>query len=225
MATNHDIKDRIGSLPNWLKYKPTDLHYIKFPSNILASLHKAGDVLNTYCHARSALLFAHQKEYNNLIGSDTPEGLIFIRSHFLQNSMILYNICVDLSWQVVWLWHENEKLNFLDKKILNDSLQGCKLDILLYDLTLMKEFKIRNYMRERFQSKLWVDSREKYNYFKHRGAFHIPNLGVNPSKVMFDVNGYQSNCFQKREFNLEEWSENLIEFNSKRPTRRWIKKE
>ena len=210
-----DVERRIGSIPDWYNFEPNDFHYMQFSANILASLHKVGDVFHTFCNARAALLFAFQNTYGSFVKGDNQSGLIFMRSQLLLNSLVLYNILIDLSWQVLWLRFEQEEIELIsDKKKYDHSLNDCNFINLQYRLTLAREFKIRDYVKARFESQLWMEIRKKYNYYKHRGSFFIPGLGENRGKLMFSINGQQPKCFNRQEFEFEQWSEKLIEFNN-----------
>ena len=212
MRTSREIEAIIGPIPNWYEFEPNDLTYIKHSPNIVASFHKVGDVFDTYCNARAALLFAYQDNLNAFMVNDDESGLQFIRSHLLLNSLMLYNICIDLSWQVLWLRFEVKDLELINnKKIYERSLNNCNFETLQYQLTLAREIKIRNYIRESFNG--WTDFRRKYNYYKHRGSFFIEGLGENEDKLMISINGETPKCFSREEFNLSDWTDKLIEFN------------
>jgi len=214
LYTDREIEAIIGKVPNWHEYELNDVHYMHFSANILASIHKIGDVFHTFCNARAALLFAYQKKIERLMNNDTESEVTFIRSHLLLNSLVLYNICIDLSWQVLWLRFGTENLELIhNNKIYDHSLNECNFETLQYRLTLAKEFKIRDYIKNMFESNLWGDIRRKYNYHKHRGSFYIEGLGENRDKLMFSLNGQQPKCIAREEFNLEEWTGKFIVFN------------
>lgn len=215
-----EIERRVGKIPEWYKLEPNDFHYMHFSdrANILASLHKVADVFHTFCNARAALLFAFQNSYEGFLREENESGLAFMRSHLLLNSLVLYNILIDLSWQVLYLRFEEEDTDIgieliTDKKRYDKCISDCNFDTLQCRLTLARELKIRDYIKAMFQSSLWQEIRKKYNYYKHRGSFHIEGLGDNRAKLMFSINGQQPTCFNRQEFDLEEWAEKLIEFN------------
>ena len=214
MYTSREIEQIIGPIPTWHQYEPNDIHYIHFATqaSVLASAYKIADVYDAFCNARAGLLFAWQDNLREFM-DNTDDGLTFFRSHLLLNSLVLYNICIDLSWQVVWLRYETNDIILINNtKVYESSLKHCNLDALRYRLSLAQEYKVRNYITATFESSLWQEVREHYNYYKHRGNFHV-GIGENPTKLMFSYNGTQPKCLSQKTFNLNEWTGNLIKFH------------
>ena len=56
-----------------------------------------------------------------------------------------------------------------------------------------------------------IDDTNKY--IKHRGRFNITGLEINENRMMFSVNNVVPHLLIRREFDVDEWTERLIEFN------------
>ena len=52
----------------------------------------------------------HYVIYHTYITYSDEEHLGFIRKTFIENTLIYYNICIDLLWQVLWLYSEADNL-------------------------------------------------------------------------------------------------------------------
>lgn len=209
-----NIIERIGEIPRWDKYEPQIQHYSNFSTNITSAAIKISDVNRTFCTGRASFIFYDCDDFGQLVRSDDELSKLYFRSILIYNSLSSYNICIDLSWQVVWLYLSDFGLDTIyDKKKLNDYLNSCTLETLNYQLVLAKESKIRNYINEFFNEILTQKIRRKYNYYKHKGAFHVPGLGINYGNLPFGFNNLALKQFSREEFDLDEWVNILIDFH------------
>ena len=207
------IEERLGPLPDWYGYDPDGFEYLLHTPNICAALFKIGNVFHAYANARAALVFSDQHDYGTLIDKDSKEPSAFVKSMFLQQALFGYNSCIDLSWQVAWLYYETQELDLLEPGEYEKSLNKCNLETLNGRLILAKDYKMKDYILQFTGSGAYQKIREPYNYLKHRGSFHIPGLGYNEKELPISINGEKLKCFYRRELIFEEWVENLVSFH------------
>ena len=199
-----DFEALIGPIPEaWFDLEPNEFFYGRYAPNIIASVYKIGDVFNTFCVARSLLLDSH-------INIDNP----FIRSTQLISSLMHYVICWDLSWQVLSFYYGED----CDELICNrdyylNAINRCNYPLLLYQLTLARDYKVREYLKTFESNELWKLLRSTYNHYKHQGSFHIPGLGMQYRESLFVVNGKRLPLLYKKEFDLDLWEHRLMEYN------------
>lgn len=205
------ITDAIGTIPSeWMKYDPHEFLYLKYgrcKANIISSHHKIGDVYHVFCNAR-ALLILSNKENNK------KEKNIFIRSTFLLSSLMNYVICWDLSWQVMYLFYGPTDNDFIkDRKRYKKELASCNYESLRYRLTLARDYKVRDYLDSYQRNPFWNLLRKTYNQYKHQGMFFVPGLGFNDKESSFSVNGNDFPLLYKKEFNLDDWEDKLVQYH------------
>lgn len=209
-----DLGEKIGDIPEWGKYEPEIQHYSTFSTNITAAAAKITDVHRTFCTGRASFIYYDCDEFGQLVQHQDELSKRYFRSILMYNALSSYNICIDLSWQVVWLYLSNFDLDLIyNKKLYERYLNECNLVTLNYQLTLAKEFKIRDFMNTMFNDSLTQQIRKKYNFFKHKGALHVPGLGENHSNLPFGFNNISLKQYTREEFDLTEWSELLIKFH------------
>ena len=69
-----------------------------------------------------------------------------------------YNICIDLSWQVLWYYVGSKDISIInDKTRYNYEAQGCNLESLNYRLHLAKQEKLRTIINDFFNSDLVME--------------------------------------------------------------------
>lgn len=209
-----DLIRRIGKIPRWNRYEPQIQHYSNFKTNITAAAIKIADVDRTFCTGRASFVYFECDEFGQLVNSDDEISTLYFKSILMYNALSCYNICIDLSWQVIWLYLSDFGLDLIyNKKLFDRYLNGCNLTTLNYQLTLAKENKIKDYVNGFFNSDLTQKVREKYNYYKHRGSFYVPGLGENFRNLPFSFENYDLKQFTRDEFDLNEWIEILIKFH------------
>lgn len=197
--------EEIGQIPDWYKYYPKDFHYFYFPVNINASAHKIIEVYDTFCAARAGLMFLECDDFGSLVEKDNELSKLYFRSFLFHSSLFNYNICIDLSWQVIWLYLAEPSLDLLYKNnCYKNYLKKCDSEALLYKLTLAKEYGIKDYIDGFFNDPFIQKIRGRYNYYKHRGSFYIQGLGLNNEHLDFSVAITPGPAFKLRKFTRDE---------------------
>ncbi len=200
----------------WNKYEPIESDYVMYSTYITSSMFQVIGVYETLCRARASLEFIECTNYGELISCSDENHLAFIRKTFIENSIIYYNICIDLSWQVLWLYSEPDDLEIIyNEKKLNKILEKCKYDELIYRLKLGGLEKIIEKLKE-FDGYLYKSGvRAKYNYIKHRGVYHYKGFGENYSTMMMGYEDITPKIFSRKEIDIKEWSRMLLDFDVK----------
>ncbi|WP_430885096.1 hypothetical protein [Fusibacter sp. JL216-2] len=104
----------------------------------------------------------------------------------------------------------------MTSKIYNDTAKECNFEVLCYNLSLLEDYKTRDYiLRVFFNDNLVRDIREKWNFMKHRGSFYFDDLGINPSLMMFAFNNMRVPIVNRQSLDIEEYKEKLIKFDNK----------
>ena len=132
---------------------------------------KLSQIYQDYCLARANCIFADSRtNYGDLDYKEMNK--VWLRKMFLQNALVYFNICIDLSWVMVYFFCVIDDNKELDKKINNAN--GT-------DKTMYQNLKdlIEDFMENRIPE----DFREDYNELKHRKAFNI--IGVPQDHVSF----------------------------------------
>ncbi|MFB5191999.1 hypothetical protein [Alicyclobacillus fastidiosus] len=203
------IRDRMPfELPDWNKYMPAGTHYVKYPANVVAACFKIGDVYYSFCNARAALIFYDSDDYGELVHDEN--GKLVFRAQQLYQALFHFNACIDFSWQATWLYVQEESLDLLYDDLLEKAAKEFDLEKLLCQLTLAREFKLRDHITNYFNSVQVF--REKYNYLKHRGTFYIPGIGSNDGTTGFKYNEIDLHAFRRRELNFKSWEHELMDF-------------
>lgn len=180
------IYDELDDISDWIKLTPGEIQYMRYPTNIIFSALKITDIYNVLCIARVNLHFLDNTDFGDY--AKTEVAIKFIKSMHIQNSLIFYNIAVDYSWQVLWLFY-NKWLNqeTPTSDLYEHAIEGCNYQELLLGLTLVRDYKMRDLIVKPFFEKNteYQAIRPMYNYLKHRGTFHFDGLGINRSKMLF----------------------------------------
>ena len=198
----------------WRNYEPKDSDYVDYHTYITSAMFQVIGVYNILCKARASLEFIECNDYGELISCSDENHLAFIRNMFIESSIIYYNICVDLSWQVLWLYCEQDDLNIIyNQKTLDKILKRCNYSELIYRLKLGGLEKIIKKLKEFNEYLHQSGVRTKYNYIKHRGVYHYNGFGENYSTMLMSYNGMEVKIFSRKEINVNEWSEMLLNFD------------
>ncbi|MCG5251606.1 hypothetical protein P9302_24670 [Brevibacillus agri] len=204
----------IADMHHWLDYQPHEGHYGNYSPGQVVAAFKISDVYHTFCFARSSLCFLELDNYGQMIEKHDQLHVTWAKAHFFLNALACYNYCVDLSWQAAWLYYAVDEYQVIeDEEQYNSLLEECYFDELWWQLTLLKQFKLRNHLQAFKSNRTFHLVREKYNYQKHRGTFHFVGMGQNPKKFMGSVNGFKPKLLAREEINIDEWKEILIEFD------------
>lgn len=213
--SSFNIDSQLVEIPDWLKYAPHEPQYAKFPMNVVVAAKKIEDVYHAFGYARSSLAFMDCDDYGQVVPKDDQVSMTFFRSMLAVNALSFYNYAIDLSWQVIWLFYENDNLDLVyDDRVYRETVGRCNLETLRLRLWLARDFKAHDHLVSFFESKLVKEVRRKYNYIKHRGMFHFPGLGENYDSLMFSLNGVSPKVIKREEFDLADWVATLIQFDN-----------
>lgn len=212
--------------PDWSKYS---VNQIDFYSNAerhdLICRCKLMQIYQNFIIARENLIFSDERNsYGDLLEDEGDKECF--QKIFVQNALLYYNFCVDLSWVLIYLYClpvnednfniSNEQVikaeKIVDYTFIKEYLKaqkehavvGLKNDLESL-LTTIKEFW------EKIDKK--TSFRNDYNYIKHQGAYDI--LGINP-KIFFKFKGIETNIdiIESRKFDISEMTNMCVEFNN-----------
>ncbi|WP_342537949.1 hypothetical protein MKY15_15665 [Sporosarcina sp. FSL K6-1540] len=213
----HDLSD-IHNVEHWREYTPDMKQYIEFAkedANLILAGHKIQDVYIQFKMARASLMYLEIDNYGQLIAENDEFHLTFIRSKFLFDALALYNYCIDLSWQVLYLYHGDAHFGVIqDEDYYIQATADCNLENLQGRLVkIAKRDGLFKYINDFFISTPTSEIRSAYNYIKHRGTFHIEGLGLNDDAIPIDMAGYKLKMLNRKSINIEEWKQKLIQFD------------
>ena len=217
MRLEEDVFTMVENVERWFDYDPGEDLFNLYKGNVLMAMHKIQDVYHTLSFARLSLDSLRAENLGDLIDEDANGvGKAVIKYMFMNNSISYYNYCIDLSWQVLWLYYYNQEMNKYSIHSREDYLKltrNCTLEGLKYTLTLAKQNKLRDIVDEFFKRQTTSRIRIKYNYIKHRGVYHIDGMGQNYKTSMMSYNGRHLPLLYREELDLEEMKSFLIEFD------------
>lgn len=140
------------------------------------------------------------------------------------NALIYYNVCIDLSWQVMWMFYNSESFDLMYDDIYTKSTKNCDF-ISLIDFLNYKAFfptsdkkkilLLKDHINAFFYSQFVSEIRDKYNYMKHRGSYHIDGLGLNDESMCVSLMGANPLMLKRKNINTGEWYDKLIDFDKK----------
>lgn len=213
----HDLSDSYD-VDHWRNFRPDMTQYIKFSrdqANLILAGHKIEDIYRQYKMARASLMYLEVEDYGQLIGKNDDIHFAYIRSKFLFDALALYNYCIDLSWQMVYLYHGDAHFGAVQiEEYYIQASKDCDYESLKGRLVKVnKRDGLFDYIDKFFNDKLTNEIRQAYNYIKHRGTFHIEGLGLNEDSVPIGLAGYQLKMLNRKSINIEEWKEKLIQFD------------
>lgn len=209
-----NIEERLGQIPSrWGNLEPNDFAYGSTTLyNCIVAQHKLADVVLPFSQARYLLI------ENATQCEDDVKMLLFKRATLLQSSMMTYALCIDLSWQAIYFMYVAES----DVKLITDLnyyegiLRNCNYNKLIKELKKSKLSSANDvllHLKIYRDKELWKKIDDTNKYIKHRGRFNITGLMINENRMMFSVNNVVPHLLIRREFDVDEWTENLIEFN------------
>lgn len=209
MGTFDDLND----IHHWSRYSPYECHYFRYDTNVILACHKIVDVYQATCIARSYLCYLDNKDFGDFASDDISK--LYVKSILIEGALLYYNICIDLSWQVLWLYLDpNAKGKLPNNDLYYKLIKECNYEELLLRLTLAKQIKLRDYfIIDFFNKSLTQDIREKYNYLKHRGRYHYEGLGLNDNSMFMGINGKTIPMVSRYELDINDMKEKLIDFD------------
>lgn len=209
-----NIEERLGQIPSrWSNLEPNDFAYGSTTLyNHIVAQHKLADVVLPFSQARYLLIEnANQCENNTKM-------LLFKRATLLQSSMMTYALCIDLSWQAIYFMYvvESDVKLITDINYYEEILRNCNYKKLIKGLKKSKLSSANDvllHLKTYRDKELWKKIDDTNKYIKHRGRFNITGLEINENRMMFSVNNVVPHLLIRKEFDVDEWTERLIEFN------------
>lgn len=148
-----------------------------------------------------------------------------VENFFLQNAIIYYNSCIDLSWQLIYFQYmpkkegkfniTNEEMEEIEKKINLKSLEKL-LEVKPEDeIEKERKEKITHLVTKFLSEKIPKRFRDDYHYIKHRGTFDIFEVETETDSL-FVVNGKKPDItiFRLKEFDSEGYIDMLLDFHN-----------
>jgi hypothetical protein len=210
--------------PNWGEYAANQLdYYSNAERHDLICRHKLMQIYQNFCIARMQLIFSDDRtNYGDL--ADNEENKENIQKIFIQNALLYYNFCVDLSWTMVYFYFLPQKDNYNissnevenAEKIVNYEFLIKYLNMQLNNVDIEFQNKIKNLLEiiTKFWNQILNDEfRKAYNYSKHQGAYDI--LGINIPDF-FKIEGIETNIdiIKSKKFDIDKMTNMLIDFNN-----------
>ena len=211
-------------IPKWNEYFPHDLDYY---SNVdrqdLLCRFKLSQVYQNFCVARMNFIFSEEgTDYGDVVQG---ENVTWYRKLLLQNSILYYNICVDLSWTMVYFYcvskHDKDfnidadEIKAIEESVTFDTLQE-KLDEII-SITSGEQRNILENLKtltwDFFNKEMPENFRQDYNYIKHRGTFDV--FCTNTDEVLMEIKNKIPNIVIPRpiDFDLDKIMERLERFH------------
>lgn len=209
-----DIYDKLNDIHYFLDYSADESNYGLQNHNILYCAHKLNDIYSIYCIARANLHYLDNEDFGDFARDDL--SIEFVKVQLVMNALHYYNILIDFSWQLIWFSIRNDlNSKILTPKVYNDVAKDCNYEKLRYELTLLRDFKMRDCILSNFFSqKIVQDIREKWNFLKHRGTFYFKKLGMNPSQMKISFDGMNIPIVNRIEIDKDDLRDTLIEFDN-----------
>jgi len=213
----HDLSD-LNDIDHWRKFCPDITQYLKYSqdqAHLVLAGHKIEDIYTQLKMARASLIYLEVENYGQLIGKHDNLHLTFIRSKFLFDALALYNYCIDLSWQMVYLYHGDAHFGVIQlEEYYLQASKDCDYESLKGRLVKVnKRDGLFEYIDRFFNDELTKEIRQAYNYIKHRGTYHIEGLGLNQDTVPIGLDGHQLKMLKRKSISIDEWKEKLIQFD------------
>lgn len=208
------IYDRLNDIHYFLDYRADESNYGFHNPTILYSAHKLSDIYSIYCIARANLHYIDNDNFGDFANDDV--SIRFIKTQLIMNSLNYYNTLIDFSWQLIWFSIRTD-LNdqLLTTKIYNKVAKECNYEVLRYNLTLIRDFKTRDFiLRDFFKHQLVQDLREMWNFLKHRGSYYFEELGINPSVMNFGFNDMRVPIVNRSRLDIDNLKEKLLIFDN-----------
>ena len=212
------IYDDLQDIHGWCKYNPIEIQYLKYPTNVIFSAIKLNDIYAALCIARANLHYLSNQNFGDYAGNEL--AITFLKTLHIQYSLIYYNIAVDYSWQLLWLYYDISLKDEIPTTDLYEfCTKSCTYEELLLGLTLRQDIKMRDGIVKHFfgKNQSYQRIRPLYNYLKHRGTYYFEGLGQNENKMMLEFfSGNINNplpLITRKELNVQETKELLAEFD------------
>lgn len=216
---NMEIEKKL-KVPNWYQYFVNDMdYYSSTDRRDLICRFKLRQVYQNFLIARMNCILAKEKIKLRDLGQNVVENF------FLQNAIIYYNSCIDLSWQLIYFQYmpkekvkfniTNEEMEEIEKKIKLKSLEKLLKEKSEDEKERKEKEKISQIVTEFSYKKIPKRFRDDYHYIKHRGTFDIFEVETETDSL-FVVNGKKPDItiFRLKEFDSEGYIDMLLDFHN-----------
>jgi hypothetical protein len=181
---------------------------------ILAGL-KISDVYVQISNARKSLEYMYIDDYGGLVSPGDPDSVLKLKAKFLFDALALYNYCVDLSMQFLYLLTSDATA----EDVFNDSyyleqIKECRYRSLISRLKSKNEELLLEKIEFCMANHLFKVINEAQNYIKHRGTYHIDGLDdYHDGFAVLGINDKTVHFIKRRVLDLKEFSQLLISFD------------
>lgn len=211
-------------LPNWGKLAANQLdYYSNADRHDLICRYKLTQIYQNFYIARMHLIYSNDKtNYGDLDKNELDKD--DIQKIFLQNSLIYYNFCIDLSWSMIYFFCLPQESDFnISKKEIVNAEKIVNYDFIIEYLKVQNKNVVVEYknkisnllkiIKEFWNKILSSEFRKMYNYTKHQGAYNL--IGINVDNFM-KIEGININIdiIKSPEFDKEIITNELIDFNN-----------
>lgn len=217
-----DIEKKL-KLPKWHQYFANMAdYYSNTDRRDLICRFKLKQIYQNFLIARMQCILAEENIKLRELSQNGVENL------FLQNALIYYNSCIDLSWQLVYFYYmpkregkfniTNEELEKEEKTMKNLEKLQKRLEskpLEEDDIEREKREQLSQIVTEFFYKKIPERFRDNYNYIKHRGTFDIFEVETEKDSL-FLVNGKKPDItiFKLKKFNSKGCINMLLDFHN-----------
>lgn len=212
----YELKDFWG----WGKYIPKQDHYIEFNANLVGAFFKVEDLINIYSNARFSLGLLEVNNYGELLSVHDENHLKFIRSRFIHDAMIYYNIAIDMAWQVIFFYvTDSAEYLLANHDEYRNHASRCNRGNLIELMKLYDETELKEVEDSFFNDECVREVRRIYNLYKHKSALHTRGLGKQYNNFMVGVTlgntKVDLNMLTREEIEIEEMRTTLMNFDIK----------
>lgn len=220
-----NINENELRLPDWDKYRCNEFDFYSAANRQdLICRHKLMQIFQNFKIARENIIFSSDsKNYGDLISCEFNSKVL--KKLFVQNALLYYNFCIDLSWQMVCLFCltkkecdfniTNEEIKKIEKEVTFEYvIENLKYQCKIANDDTKEKLKLLLKNIDMFWNKKINDGfRNIYNYIKHQGAYDI--LDISPeSKLKIEGIDTDIKVLRSYEFNIDEMTRTCLNFNN-----------
>ena len=170
---------------------------------------KFRDLYSVIASARFALIKAHTKIHQNEVSWGSGYiGQLWLRSQYLQNSIIWYNSCEDYTLQIIWFAFEF----FTNLEKYKEEMEKCRYGTICMQLKGYKDqseaINLFQYLKSYHDNKDIFYIRSLANSLKHKQYLKFKGLNHNRS-MGFNSNNFSSEMIEPKQVDIDETIECL----------------
>lgn len=213
------------SIDRLLDYEPLDIHYAKFGVDqpyLLTAGQKVVDTYYSIIRARVLLIYSTLDNLGDLSEGDEP-SVLFTRSQMVIASLIEFNHCVDITWQIIWSYFQPSSLEHIYSGDFMKLQSACTYESVVEQLKCSAALH-SPYISLALQAKGLIEDfngKDKYgevrticNIVKHRGTIHIEGLGSNENELGVIFNKKRIPKLSRPSYNIDYLTALLLNFDS-----------